>query len=374
MKPKIIAMYLPQFHQIPENDEFWGEGFTDWVTVKNAKPLFEGHRQPRVPLNNNYYDLSIKENVEWQCKLAHDYGIYGFGVYHYWFNNEKNLLTKPAEIMRDDENIQTKYFLVWDNCNWKRSWSNVSGNDWAPISDLKTGHIGPSILIPHILGDKLDWEKHYRYLSSHFHSERYEKKDGRPVFSIFHYEKDIDKMCKCWDELAKEDGFNGMCFIFKYLETNPRIKNSYCYNYEPHHTDWSSATFVNRVKNKLKKIFHVKSQKDITIYNYDETWMRLIKYTKKHNESSLFHGAFVDYDDSPRRGKDRARLIEGVTPEKFEKYLKDVVSISVEQKKDYIFLTAWNEWGEGAYLEPDEENGYGFLKGVEKVMKEYNHC
>lgn len=86
MKPKIIAMYLPQYHHIPENDEFWGKGFTDWVTVKNAKPLFKGHIQPKVPLDDNYYDLSKPESVEWQAKLAHDHGIYGFGVYHYWFN------------------------------------------------------------------------------------------------------------------------------------------------------------------------------------------------------------------------------------------------------------------------------------------------
>ena len=93
-KPKIIALYLPQFHCIPENDLFWGKGFTDWVSVKKAKPLFEGHNQPVVPLNKNYYDLSVKESVEWQAKLAKEYGIYGFGIYHYWFNNDKNLLTK----------------------------------------------------------------------------------------------------------------------------------------------------------------------------------------------------------------------------------------------------------------------------------------
>ena len=98
MKSKIIAMYLPQYHRIPENDEFWGKWFTDWVTVKNAKPLYEGHKQPRVPLNENYYDLSKEENVEWQAKLAHDNGIYGFGVYHYWFNNDKNLLTNTCSL------------------------------------------------------------------------------------------------------------------------------------------------------------------------------------------------------------------------------------------------------------------------------------
>lgn len=101
-KTKIIAMYLPQYHCIPENDEFWGKGFTDWVTVKKAEPLFVGHDQPRVPLGNNYYDLSLKDNIVWQAKLAKQYGIDGFGIYHYWFNNDKNILTKPAEIILEN--------------------------------------------------------------------------------------------------------------------------------------------------------------------------------------------------------------------------------------------------------------------------------
>src|SRR5574344_1717654 len=119
LKPKIFAMYLPQYHCIPENDEFWGKGFTDWETVKSAKSLYKNHYQPRILLNNKYYDLSKSEIVKWQAKLAHDNGIYGFGVYHYWFNNDKNLLTAPAEILPD--NCDIKYFFSWDNTNWKRS-------------------------------------------------------------------------------------------------------------------------------------------------------------------------------------------------------------------------------------------------------------
>ena len=110
MKTKLITWYLPQYHRIPENDEFWGEGFTDWVAVKKAQPLFKGHQQPRVPMSNNYYDLSIKDNIVWQAKLAKENGIYGFGIYHYWFNNEKNLLTKPVEIIYDNKDIDINFF------------------------------------------------------------------------------------------------------------------------------------------------------------------------------------------------------------------------------------------------------------------------
>ena len=177
-KTKLIAMYLPQYHQIQENDEFWGEGFTDWITVRNAKPLFEGHDQPKVPLNNNYYDLSFRENVEWQAKLAKQYGIYGFGIYHYWFNNEKNLLTKPAQIIQENKDIDIKYFYAWDNISWKRSWSNVkeSGNAWAPAIEKQKGiNSGPCILIPYLIGGEADWKNHYNYLKPYFKDSRYIK-------------------------------------------------------------------------------------------------------------------------------------------------------------------------------------------------------
>lgn len=365
--PKIIALYLPQFHQIPENDEFWGEGFTDWVTVKNAKPLYKGHLQPRVPLNDNYYDLSIKENVEWQSKLAAEYGIYGFGVYHYWFNNEKNLLTKPAEIMRDDDAINTKYFFIWDNGNWKRSWSNVSGNDWAPIADNEETKKGPQILIPYILGHESDWKNHYSYLSNHFKSQRYEKLDNRPVFCIFDYNKNLLPMCELWNDLAKSDGFSGIHFVFKNTRTNVLPKGSFRYNYEPHSSGWwKPLSFYDRLINKLYN--HPENKKSIETYNYDVLWQQLISSAKKHPEPFYYPGAFISYDDSPRRGTNHSIIVEDFSPHKFEKYLKELLNISYKQSKTYIFLTAWNEWGECAYLEPDSFYGYENLEAIKSSL------
>ena len=351
MKPKIIAMYLPQFHQIPENDEFWGKGFTDWVTVKNAKPLFEGHRQPRVPLNNNYYDLSIKENVEWQCKLAKDNGVYGFGIYHYWFNNEKNLLTKPAEIIRDNKDIDMNYFFAWDNLSWRRTWSNLGGNSWAPTQENQTKG-GPATLIEYILGSEEDWLNHYNYVRTHFKEDRYIKVDNKPVFVIFYNGDEIAKMCDYWDELAKKDGFNGMYFIFrrgkKHKYFNISSTDETIFNYEPITTGWSS----------------------LKLYSYDTIWNKIIKNAKgKNAKSNIYHGAFVEYDDTPRRGASRGIVVRGATPEKFEKYLRQLIKISEDQGKCFIFLTAWNEWGEGACLEPNKETGNAYLEVVRTVTK-----
>lgn len=372
MKTKIIAMYLPQYHQIPENDEFWGKGFTDWVTVKNALPLFESHIQPRKPLNSNYYDLSKQDNVEWQAELAYNHGIYGFAVYHYWFNNDKNLLTKPAEILRDSNKCKIKYFLAWDNCNWKRSWSNVEGNDWAPIADKQSlkDEKKTQILIPYILGDKTDWKNHYDYCRTHFLSANYEKLNNKPVFCILGYSKKIAKMCSYWNELAKEDGFDGIAFIFKYAPYKGISSHSYCYRYQPQWSGWESMSFLKRVYRKLLKYFKVDIRKPINIIDYDKVWKKIINEANRCKSTTMFHGAFVGYDDSPRRGKNRSIIIIGQSPEKFDRYLKELLSISNKQNKEYVFLTAWNEWGEGAYLEPDDVNGYAYLNAIKKVSEE----
>ena len=369
MKPKIIALYLPQFHQIPENDKFWGEGFTDWVTVRNAKPLFEGHQQPRVPLNDNYYDLSIKENVEWQSKLAHEHGIYGFGVYHYWFNNEKNLLTKPAEIMRDNDNIQTKYFFIWDNGNWKRSWSNVSGNDWAPIADNDETKKGPQILIPYILGHESDWKNHFQYILTHFKSKKYILIDNKPVFCIINYSKEIWKMCNQWNLWAQEEGYEGVYFIFQNTRADILPRKIPRYRYEPHSSGWwTHLDYWDRLLLKLGLLHH--QGNDYTIYDYEEIWKILLENAQKHPEAYYYHGAFISYDDSPRRGRNHSKIVKGESLTKFEKYFSELVKISVRQDKDFIFLTAWNEWGEGAFLEPDEINKYDYLNAIKRCIKE----
>lgn len=362
MNPKIIAMYLPQFHCIPENDEFWGNGFTDWVTVKNARPLFKGHIQPKVPLNNNYYDLSKKENVIWQSKLASKYGIYGWGVYHYWFNNEKNLLTAPAEIIRDNAEVDINYFLAWDNANWKRSWSNISGNAWAPIVDrTKTNMEQSPIMIPYILGDKPDWENHYNSVKNHFESSKYIKVNGKPVFMIFNSSDRIIEMCDFWNELAKKDGFSGIHFIFKKkdgIQIPIRYKQ---FKYEPLYSGWPRISFHQKMINKLRIFFRLGAK--VKKYNYDHIWTQIIRNAERDTNPNIYHGAFVSYDDTPRRGNE-GRLVVGSSPMKFEKYIKKLKDISEEQKKDFIFVTAWNEWGEGAYFEPDQENDYDYLKSL----------
>ncbi len=377
-KTKVFAMYLPQYHCIPENDQFWGKGFTDWVTVKKATPFYKGHIQPRIPLNNNYYDLSKEENVLWQAQLAAEYGIYGFGVYHYWFNNEKNILTRPAEILRDSKKISIKYFFSWDNANWKRSWSNVIGNDWAPIADnIDMQKKGPQILIPYILGNEPDWRNHYDYVRTHFQSPNYEKYNNMPLFSIIMFSNDILKMCECWNKWAKEDGYNGICFIFQNIPSQVILpENSFIYNYEPHYIGWihpsmriKSKTFVQKAINKCSRLINKNHKRGIIYFNYDNIWHDLLKLITCEKQKNIIHGAFVGYDDSPRRGKDGSKIVKGGTPQKFEIYFRQFYKTICSQNKPYIFLTAWNEWGEGAYLEPDTQNKFAYLTAIKNIIQ-----
>lgn len=367
MNTKILAMYLPQYHQIPENDEFWGKGFTDWVTVKNAKPLFNGHIQPRIPQNYSYYDLSKEENVIRQSKLAIENGIYGFGVYHYWFNNEKNLLTKPAEIIRDCAEVKIKYFLAWDNANWKRSWSNVEGNAWAPIKENQNVKTGPQILIPYIIGGPDDWKNHYDSLRSHFMCPKYIKVGNKPMFVIFNFSKEIDKMCDYWNELAIKDGFDGIHFVIK-RNDDLEIPDKYnVFKYEPLFSGWPKRTLIDKIRNKLNVWLGIEFPPNK--YLYDKVWKFILYNARKDVAQNIYHGAFVRYDDTPRRGN-KGKLTVGETPEAFKGYLKELLMISNQQNKEFVFLTAWNEWGEGAYLEPDDQCGYSYIEAIKQIKKE----
>ena len=145
-KPKVIAFYLPQFHAIPENDEWWGKGFTEWVNTKKAKPLFEGHQQPKTPLNDNYYCLLDAETQEWQAELAEKYGVYGFCYYHYWFNG-KMLLEKPMENMLNNKNIKLPFCISWANEPWARTWDGKN----------------KEVLMSQVYGEEKEWKEHFEF-------------------------------------------------------------------------------------------------------------------------------------------------------------------------------------------------------------------
>ena len=370
---KIIPVYLPQFHCIPENDEWWGEGFTEWVNVKGAQPLFEGHYQPRVPLDNNYYDLSDVETLRWQCKLAREYGIYGFCFYHYWVNG-KLLLHKPMEMLLKHPEIDINYCLSWANHDWTDGW--------------KASDRAPKILLAHDFDNEQDWVDHFNYMLPFFRDSRYMSDDNKPYMIIYipNIIRKLSKMLKLWEKMAIEVGFDGLTFVyqsaassfdpnwdrsnFSYgIETNPGYVNMY--------NGQGGIKYPKLMKysRAIKKFFGIKRQlylkkndhQQVTKCDYDTTWENILKLRPKR--PNMIPTAFVDWDNTPRHGK-RGSVYLGASPGKFEKYFDQLIFNAKEYyKTDKIFVFAWNEWAEGGHLEPDEKFGYRYLEAIKKVLE-----
>lgn len=343
---KIITFYLPQFHEIEENNRWWGRGFTEWTSLKNASALFEGHNQPRIPLYNNYYNL-LDDNVKlWQINLAHKYGIYGFCIYHYWFNGHM-LLEKPLEQFKANSKLRIHYCISWANESWTNAW--VSDNS--------------ETLIEQTYGDQDEWTAHFQYLLPYFLDDRYIKIGGKPLFIIYRPEliDNIAPMLSLWNILAIENGFPGIAFASQQMNfdiNSPVGKEYFSYQieYQPDLAKMklnSPRTIKNGKKNLLKR-------------TYDEAWQKII-HSSPISEKSI-PGAFVDWDNTPRR-HNSGSLFLGVTPEKFQKYLTLQIKHAKEDyKKDFLFLFAWNEWAEGGYLEPDEKWQYQYLASIRNAL------
>lgn len=376
---KIIALYLPQFHSIPENDVWWGNGFTEWVNMKKAKPLFENHHQPRIPLNNKYYDLSDVEVMRWQAKLAKENGVYGFCFYHYWFNG-KLLLEKPVENFLKDKSIDFNYCISWANEHWTDQW----------VSEKWT------VLIEQKYGDRPEWKQHFEYLLPYFKDDRYIKYNGKPLFVIYKPEL-IDKrkeMFEYWNELAMEEGIPGICFIFQRAEmilNNNKIDLSmfdFCAEYQPGlavaRLQLNNQKFI-RLRKMKRKFFvflgkHFKIDHRSVVLtpqgkgprkdDYDLIWNRILE------EDDIFPriipSAFVDWDNTPRRGE-KGSVMLGANPTKFKEYfIKLIIKAKDKYMTDMMFVFAWNEWAEGGYLEPDTLNDYGYLEAIKNALIETN--
>ncbi len=366
-RPKIFAAYLPQYHETEDNNRFWGKGYTDWVGTKNAKPQFDGHDQPRVPLDDNYYDLSDPEVIRWQAGLAREYGIDGFNIYHYWFKDGKQELEKPAELLLANRDIDIGYFFTWDNASWKRTWSNIDGNDWAPAFDKGNKEENP-VLVEFDYGDKAQWATHFKYLLDFFKDSRYLKIDNKPVFMFIGISEPdtLKEMAGYWDMRAKEEGFEGMCYATKKKNFFSKKIFDSVFAYEPETSVWGKRRAIEK---RLESKLGIKPRRDEPvryIYSYDKAWERVLKNARTQSETRIFSG-FVRYDDTPRRGKN-AMIISGETPQLFEKYFGELYNIASRHDNPLILLTAWNEWGEGAYLEPDNRDGYDYLETVKRVV------
>lgn len=351
-KTKVLAMYLPQFHYVKENEEWWGKNFTDWTAVKKSVPRFPGHNQPEIPLNSNYYDLLDKKTMQWQANLAKKYLIDGFCIYHYWFKNGRKILEKPAENLLKWKDIDIQYCFSWPAESWARTWVGL-GNPWADLFENrkndKDDQIAQGYLLKQQFGNENDWKEHFMYLLPFFKDERYIRIDGKPIFHFYSSASMpcYERMVLYWKKLACEHGLKGLYTVGQDAPSPV-----------------SDAT-VHRMYPGITQMLNGDVYDNLRVYSYSETWERFLQLLP-YSDTQTVWTCMVSYDDTPRRGAN-AEILSGFTTRSFMSYLTKLLEKAISNSNPAVFLNAWNEWGEGMHLEPDEVNGYDILESVKQA-------
>jgi hypothetical protein len=345
---KYVAFYLPQFHEIKENNAWWEDGFTEWTNVKRAKPLFRGHRQPREPENDNYYDLMDKETVEWQTSLAKKYGISAFCYFHYWFS-ERKLLEKPAENFLAWKDIDHEFCFCWANHSWKKTWDGTQ-----------------SLLMEQTYGGEGEWVAHLEYLLPFFRDPRYLRAEDKPVFVVYSIKdvEDYQKRFAFYDAYLKARGLGGIYLIevMRRLEDGKVCVQSDAVLLRQPDLSFAYSGLAKRALNKLNRTF----LKRISFFSYSTVWRRAIKLYKKCSARlNAIPCAFFDWDNTSRHAR-RGTVLRGASPEAFRHWLGELLTVG---NGDLLFVNAWNEWCEGMHLEPDKKYGAGYLEAL-KEMKD----
>lgn len=357
-KVRIIANYLPQFHPIPENDLWWGKGFTEWTNVGKAKPLFKGHYQPRVPADLGYYDLRLPESREAQADLAREYGVEGFCYWHYWFGNGKRLLERPFNEVLSSGKPDFPFCLGWANHSWEDKQFSKDGTD--------------KLLIKQEYPGEQDHRLHFETLLPAFKDKRYITVDGKILFYIHNAPviPDLEQFLANWQKWALENGLTGFHFVASTHQTE-EIEILI-------HRGFSAVNIV-RLFHFFKEEYSLLSRAYVKFMRLILKRGRLVDYQKLFK---YFHGEedkldyvypciFPNWDHSPRSGR-KGHIFVNSTPKAFKRHVKNVLEqINHKQEQhQIIFLRSWNEWAEGNYIEPDLKFGRGYLEALKEALNE----
>jgi lipopolysaccharide biosynthesis protein len=353
---KLIAFYLTQFHPIPENDLWWGKGFTEWTNVTKAKPLFPGHYQPHLPTDLGFYDLRVRETRREQIALAKANGIDGFCYHYYWFSG-KRLLEKPLDDMLADAQSDMPFCLCWANENWTRRW------DAAEHEILIAQKYQPE--------DDLEFIKG---LIPFFQDSRYIRIDGAPMLVVYRPQHlpDSKKSIATWRSYCAEIGIPQLhvaCALTHKNWDHRALGFDSGVEFPPHN-------MISEDKSPRLGFFeefagYCPDYKDVAEMYLDRQYSR---------EYSGFRGVFPSWDNTARRGAIGTVILNG-TPENYEFWLSQAIKKTSEEFPDqerFIFINAWNEWAEGCHLEPDRRYGHRFLAATVNAkagsnMKDWTH-
>ena len=370
-KIRSIAIYLPQFHPIPENDKWWGKGFTEWTNVTKARPLFKGHYQPHLPTEMGFCDLRVPEVRQQQASLAADFGIYGFCYYHYWFNG-KRILERPFQEVFESGDPDFPFMLCWANENWTRTWDGKERD----------------VLLEQNYSEA-DYRDHIRSLIPYFKDKRYIRIGGKPVISIYKTQKipDIQLLLSVWRQEAEKEGLS--LYICRF-ETDDSATLAHCkgfdaaVEFQPHggianYIDkywlrklWKNNQFTMEnlmisLRYRFNKLFGAKG----LIIDYKK-FIAVNSKFRQEEGYKRFRGVTPGFDNTARKNSNYF-ILKNTSPEVFGQWITDTLKTFEPYSPDenLFFINAWNEWAEGNHLEPCIKWGRGYLEEVKKRLDQY---
>lgn len=347
-RARLIAFHLPQFHPTPENDAWWGKGFTEWTNVAKARPLFPGHYQPRLPADLGFYDLRLPEARAAQAELAREYGIEGFCYYHYWFGGRR-MLERPVNAILASGEPDFPFCLCWANHSWSTVWQGTADS-----------------LIEQTYPGWDDHTAHFEWLLNAFRDPRYIKVNGKPLFVIYKPDDipNVREVTSFWRQSAIKAGLPGLHLVgisHRDDTWDPRQRG----------LDASTMQVLPRrngriprryLWTKLKLLFRG-NRHELSIYDYEEVLPILLRSNSV--DWPDYPLVLPNWDNTPRSGM-RGLVLHNSTPELFRRHLREAIRRVQTRPRDeqVVFIKAWNEWAEGNYLEPDVRFGRSYLKIV----------
>jgi lipopolysaccharide biosynthesis protein len=350
-----VASYLPQFHPIPENDEWWGRGFTEWRNVAQGRPQFRGHRQPHLPADLGFYDLRVPEVREAQATLARDHGIAAFCYYHYWFEGRR-LLERPFDEVLASGRPELPFCLCWANEPWTRAWDGRAS----------------SVLVEQTYSDADDRE-HARWLVRGFADERYLRVDGKPVFLVYRAGRLPDPK-RTTDRLRAEAARAGLgelllCRVESFRDEHG---DPAAFGFDAsveHQPDWTDLGAPRRRTLGWRIAARAgASSRAFTrhrVYDYGEVAEHMAR--RPQPRYRCFPGLTPSWDNTPRRPRDGV-VLHGSTPAAYGRWLDACLHRAAADPDPLVFVNAWNEWGEGNHLEPDDRWGRGYLEATRDAV------
>lgn len=377
MKPRIIGLYLPQYHPIPENDEWWGKGFTEWTNVAKARPLFRGHYQPRIPADLGFYDLRLPEVREQQAQLAREAGLEGFCYYHYWFGNGRQLLERPFNEVLASGKPDFPFCLCWANHDWtSKTWQK--GNNFRRDS-----------MIMKMEYSKEDYVRHFNYVLPAFRDPRYITVDGKPLFAVWapHHIPDAREFIDLWQQLARENGLPGIHFVGHTDNAGKGLPGQAADYYSADKAkEYYQAVLdlgfdavmssgyrraVALLQGKTRMIWRMLSGKTFapTYSKMDYSRLMANYYVPEDAGENIYPTLLPQWDRTPRAGKNSEIVVDS-TPARFQETVETAIELIRQKEPEHqlLFLKAWNEWGEGDYVEPDLKFGHGYIQAIRQAI------